>query len=106
MNTTMKGQIMTFDDYMVEVDNLMYARAGVTSRDIAVYPYSDCYYDEADPALAARAALHAAATAAGAYWSCDVKGGCVSCRRLAMDANDDIQMSLWNALRNSPARVS
>lgn len=48
---------MTLDDYMAEVDDLMYELAGVTSRDIAAYPYSNCYYDEADPILAAEAAL-------------------------------------------------
>lgn len=40
------------------------------------------------------------------YWTCDVHGGCPDCRRLAYDAQDEMQLALWNAQRSSPHRYS
>lgn len=47
-----------------------------------------------------------AATSGHGYWTCDAHGGCRDCRSLARQAEDDTQIALWNAQRNSPLPTS
>lgn len=45
--------------------------------------------------------LCSAATTGQGYWTCGAHGGCRDCRRLAHQADDEMQIALWNAQKNS-----